>query len=362
MCLLNDGPNTMINKRFFGLLAVLNTGLFGLAALVKSRHLHTLVTAIDKTYLFPDFASTWVAGMVIGSEALILVGLLVPKTRRQAMMLALGLSTIFLFYQFWRIHSKIDEDCGCFGDLFVLTPLQTVLLDAAMIVSQCIYLAATGRQIETDGPKLPKANSLAFVDACIVTVTVAVSSLFLIGATRNQANSPSGAAPQIVPTHASLRRIIGENVKAYPFTLIEFGDFQCPPCRAEYLVVRPLLEKYRSRLRFVFHDYPLIGIHPLAQRAAEIHAAAMRTGSASQVHDELMRNPLEDAFLTRLEQKVKIDRALDTMSVEKDVRLAMELGVKQTPTFFIYSDDGRLILLDSALQIERHVRIAEERR
>ena len=352
----------MRTRLFLWLVIVFNAALLGLAALAKSRHLDTFATAIDKTFLFPDFASRPIAVTVTAGETLICLGLFVPKARRQAMVFALGLSTIFLFYQFWRIHSKIDADCGCFGDLFVLSPLQSILLDAAMIASQSLYLTFMATSPAEGSAHRPQANSFAFVNASIAVVTAAVSILFLIGAMRNQAGAEAGLETKIVPTHTMLQRMIGDNVTEYPLTIIEFGDYQCPPCRSNHLVVRSLMDRYPRRSKLVFHDFPLISLHPLAERAAMIHQAAMRTGFASQVHEEMMHDSLNTALLERLERKFKADRAQDSMRVQQDVQLAKEMGVHQTPTFFLYTNQGQLLLLDSASQIEKYLQNAGERR
>src|SRR5215475_8511631 len=57
-----------------------------------------------------------------------------------------------------------------------------------------------------------------------------------------------------------------------PVTLVEFGDLECPSCRAEAPVLRQLIPQlYPNKVRVVFKDYPLESIHPWA-RAASIAA------------------------------------------------------------------------------------------
>src|SRR5438067_11409938 len=57
-----------------------------------------------------------------------------------------------------------------------------------------------------------------------------------------------------------------------PVTIVEFGDLQCPSCRAEAPLLRQILpELYRDKVRIVFKDFPLESIHPWA-RAASIAA------------------------------------------------------------------------------------------
>src|SRR5579862_3041384 len=51
------------------------------------------------------------------------------------------------------------------------------------------------------------------------------------------------------------------------FTLVEFGDYQCPPCIAASARVQALLARNQRTLRFEFRNHPL-AMHPLAFRAA----------------------------------------------------------------------------------------------
>ena len=53
-----------------------------------------------------------------------------------------------------------------------------------------------------------------------------------------------------------------------PVTLVEFGDYQCPHCRAAHPVVKSLIEEFGGNMRFVFRHFPLANIHELAFPAA----------------------------------------------------------------------------------------------
>ncbi len=52
-------------------------------------------------------------------------------------------------------------------------------------------------------------------------------------------------------------------------TIVEFGDFECPSCRAEAPLLRELIPKlFPNKVRIVFKDYPLESIHPWARAAS----------------------------------------------------------------------------------------------
>jgi protein-disulfide isomerase len=47
-------------------------------------------------------------------------------------------------------------------------------------------------------------------------------------------------------------------------TLVEYGDYQCPHCGHAYPIVKNIQETFGDKLRFVFRNFPLQNIHPLA--------------------------------------------------------------------------------------------------
>src|SRR5437763_7536040 len=76
-------------------------------------------------------------------------------------------------------------------------------------------------------------------------------------------------APPAEPVKLNLDNQPGFGPANAPVTIVEFGDLQCPSCRAEAPVLRQLLpELYPGKLRIVFKDYPLESIHPWARSAS----------------------------------------------------------------------------------------------
>jgi protein-disulfide isomerase len=61
-------------------------------------------------------------------------------------------------------------------------------------------------------------------------------------------------------------------------TLVEYGDYQCPACGALFLTILQLHEQLAHDIRIVFRHYPLSGLHPDAQLAAEAAEAAGAQG------------------------------------------------------------------------------------
>ena len=55
-----------------------------------------------------------------------------------------------------------------------------------------------------------------------------------------------------------------------PVTIVEFGDLQCPSCKAEAPIVRQMIPMtFGDKIRVVFKDYPLELIHPWARAASD---------------------------------------------------------------------------------------------
>jgi protein-disulfide isomerase len=75
-----------------------------------------------------------------------------------------------------------------------------------------------------------------------------------------------------------------------PFTLVEYGDYECPDCGRLFSIIHELQTTLGERLRIVYRHYPLGGIHPEAQEAAEAAEAAGAQGRFWEMHDLLFRH------------------------------------------------------------------------
>ena len=77
------------------------------------------------------------------------------------------------------------------------------------------------------------------------------------------------------PFQANLDRLHTENQPSFgpanaQVTIVEFGDLQCPSCKAEAPVLRQIIPMtYADKVRVVFKDYPLELIHPWARAASD---------------------------------------------------------------------------------------------
>jgi protein-disulfide isomerase len=131
-----------------------------------------------------------------------------------------------------------------------------------------------------------------------------------------------------------------------PVTLLEYGDYECPYCGAAYPVVKALQAEYADDLRFVFRNFPLTQVHPLAEPAAEAAEYAGANQRFWEMHDALYENQqrLSMPLFLELADGMELDiggvrRALETHEflprIKQDFSSGVRSGVNGTPTFFI---------------------------
>jgi protein-disulfide isomerase len=128
--------------------------------------------------------------------------------------------------------------------------------------------------------------------------------------------------------------------------LVEYGDYECPHCGAAYAVIKKLQKRFGHGLRFVFRNFPLTNIHPMAQAAAETAEFAGDKDHFWQMHDKIFENqdqlgpPLLAALVKELGLSVNDwERSLEEGTyrsrVQSDFAGGVRSGVNGTPTFFI---------------------------
>jgi protein-disulfide isomerase/rhodanese-related sulfurtransferase/uncharacterized membrane protein len=131
-----------------------------------------------------------------------------------------------------------------------------------------------------------------------------------------------------------------------PVTVVEFGDFQCPFCGTTEKTVRKMREAYKTRVRFIFRQYPIPSLHVNAEKAAEASECAGAQGKFWEAFDKLYDNQ-EDLSVPALEHyagelglnRPEFNQCLESGAmaprVEQDKADARALGVDRTPTFFV---------------------------
>lgn len=128
-------------------------------------------------------------------------------------------------------------------------------------------------------------------------------------------------------------------------TVVEFSDFECPYCSKAAAVTTQLKEKYGSKVRFVFRQFPL-SFHKSAQGAAEASMAAHAQGKFWEFHDLMFKNQralsaeelegyAKQLGLNVAQFKQELESHKYAEQVKSDIALGSQVAVNGTPTLFI---------------------------
>lgn len=131
-------------------------------------------------------------------------------------------------------------------------------------------------------------------------------------------------------------------------TVVEFFDYLCIHCIHSAKAIDASI-KANPNVRFVFKELPVSGAaSELATRAA---LAANLQGKYYAFHSALFSNkkPINDALITEIAKKLelnvrKLKNDMNSEQISNEIisihRLAISLGVRGTPTFYIAKTDA----------------------
>lgn len=134
-------------------------------------------------------------------------------------------------------------------------------------------------------------------------------------------------------------------------TIVEFGDLQCPACKA----VQPNIEKLMKdepNAKLIFQNYPLETIHPWAGRAARYLDCIARNNNdagltfitAVYAHQgEIVEENVAEKLNTYAKMAGADPTAIEACSktpetdarVKKSIELGSKVGITGTPTLFV---------------------------
>lgn len=188
-----------------------------------------------------------------------------------------------------------------------------------------------------------KGETKLFLGIIIATIVIVGAGIALLS------KPPAGKSvdPALL-VRAESNRIATDSAKV---TLVEFSDFQCPACGAYYTVVGEIIREFKDSLTFVYRNFPLTGIHPNAQLAAQAAEAAGLQNKYWEMHDALFTKQSEwsssksarDIFIQYAQSlelnvdqfKKDIDSDAVKNRIAQDVNDGNSLGINATPTFFL---------------------------
>jgi protein-disulfide isomerase len=126
-------------------------------------------------------------------------------------------------------------------------------------------------------------------------------------------------------------------------TIVEFSDYQCPYCKKAHSAVKSVVAS-DGKVKLIYKDLPILG--EASKVAAVAALASIKQGKHDAFHDALMTNTakLDSDLIFKLAASVGIDvdqlkkdmsdpKIKDT--IDRNMALAEELGVRGTPAFVI---------------------------
>lgn len=130
------------------------------------------------------------------------------------------------------------------------------------------------------------------------------------------------------------------------FSIVEYGDFECPYCRAAAPVIDEVVRAMNGRIVFAFRHFPLAELHPYALSAAVAAEGAALKGQFWPMHARLYggaESKLRQPDLRRYAEEIGIppEKVLWPATrfvedrVEADFNSGVRNGVRGTPTLFL---------------------------
>lgn len=151
-----------------------------------------------------------------------------------------------------------------------------------------------------------------------------------------------------------------------PIWIVEYMDYQCPPCRRAHQVLEDYFKNNRSKVYFQVRFYPMPA-HRHALRATLYAECAAREGKFWKFHDRLLTKQNEwspaaegraEPFFRGYAEALGLDSRRFVLCLEdpganraifEDRKAAQALGVRSTPTFFV---NGKMVVGVRALEEE----------
>ena len=232
----------------------------------------------------------------------------------------------------------------------------------AAIVALLAALAGAGcNDAELKDLKKGQQEVLAKLDS----LDKAVAGLKAAQAAPQRPAAPDPNKVYTIPTTGSAVR----GPKDAKVTIVEFSDFQCPFCAQSAGMVDDVLKQYPKDVNFVYKQFPLTSIHPMALGAAKAAVAAGKQGKFWEMHDAMFQSKglLQPDKLKEYASKIpgldvprweKDMNSPDVQAViDADTKDAAAAEVRGTPTFFVggkrlqnRSADGFKTMIDEALK------------
>ena len=205
----------------------------------------------------------------------------------------------------------------------------------------------------------------------LLVVWLALLGGLLYGVTHFGSNSADGPGPPPPPPQPTLTSAQWPQILAHaaapargapnaPYTIAEFGDFQCPQCRRMRPLVEALLQKYPAQVNLIFVHRPFpkhawaFSTAEAAQSAAAqgkfwpmydtlySHQKDMEAQAPSESHQDLKPGTLSgyavEAGLDRAQFEAALNSHQGRAAVDAAATFADSIGIEVTPTLVVHDN------------------------
>ncbi len=205
---------------------------------------------------------------------------------------------------------------------------------------------------------------VVFVFVSIILLSLAVIIGSLVVKELRDANDPSKVTISIDRFEVATKDNYWIGSSNPKVTIIEFGDFSCEMCGMAFPTIREVVAKYKSDVKFVFKDFPVVSdVSPLLAMAAR---CAGEQGLFWTMYDKLFINQ-GVASAEKLAEIAKqsgadeqrfaacLEKQTYLKNIQDDYSEGEALGIEGTPTWFIngYKVEGVIPLKGFEDMIER---------
>jgi protein-disulfide isomerase len=164
-------------------------------------------------------------------------------------------------------------------------------------------------------------------------------------------------APAQPPAPIKLPKLTAANLQAHwteivahapnaPYTMVEFGDFQCPQCGKMRPVIEKMLAQSGGKANLMFLHRPFANLHKWAMDSGEASLAAAAQGKFWPMYDALYshQDNLEPGYYNGYAQAIGLDVSKFSAALashqylpalNQDVQFANSIQVEVTPTLLV---------------------------
>lgn len=200
-------------------------------------------------------------------------------------------------------------------------------------------------------------------EAKVMTSIIIVSILILVGGSIYYSNNVAPATVDLDKDNPALtgnRDNVKQATVEEKVVLVEFGDFECPACKAANPFINELISKYKENVTFVYRTFPIHRNSVIASQAAYAAKEVANdpdmfftmadllfekqsewdTASGARNQKELFVSYAASLGLDSNKFKEILDSGKYESNVNKDQEDARTLGTRVTPTFYV---NGRIV-------------------